>query len=250
MSLSVFDLLKIGIGPSSSHTIGPMRAAATFAGLLVSEHSSVSLGRIVTELYGSQAATGKGHGSHHAVMLGLRGEAPDTIDPDNVERFIAQIRTDQEICLQGFDPIAFVKRRDILFRKKKSLPGHRNGMVMSAFDRNGGLIISKTYYSVGGGFVVEHTDLDVNRIVPEASPIRYPFENAEQLLGLCEQTDLSVSQLMLANEGNWRSEQATLSGLVKIWRAMQDCVSSGCRADGLLPGRLGVQRRRLHATNI
>ncbi|HIG60372.1 MAG TPA: L-serine ammonia-lyase [Gammaproteobacteria bacterium] len=243
MATSIFELFKIGIGPSSSHTIGPMKAAATFAGLLGSEHSSVSLGRIVTELYGSLAATGKGHGTHRAVMLGLRGEAPDTLDPVNVEGFIEQIRTSQEICLQGFDPIAFVEQRDILFRKKKSLPGHPNGMVMSAFDRNGALIISKTYYSVGGGFVVEQTDLDVIRIVPEASLIRYPFENAEQLLDLCEQTGLSVSQLMLANEAVWRSEQATLSGLAKIWRAMQDCVSSGCRADGLLPGRLGVQRR-------
>jgi len=243
MATSIFELFKIGIGPSSSHTIGPMRAAATFVALLRERHASANLGRVMVELYGSLAATGKGHGSHRAVMLGLTGEAPDTIEPENVERFVGQIRAAGEICLQGFEPITFVESRDILFRKKKSLAGHPNAMVISAFDEQGALIVDKTYFSVGGGFVVEKTELDLVRIVPETSQVLYPFENGEDLLELCQQTGLTISQLMLANETVWQPEEATYQGLMKIWQAMQDCVNRGYRAEGMLPGKLRVQRR-------
>ncbi len=243
MATSIFELFKIGIGPSSSHTIGPMRAAATFATLLRASCSSASLGRIQVELYGSLAATGKGHGSHRAVMLGLIGEAPDTVDPAKVAHFIERIRVVGRIGLPGFEPIPFVEQRDILFRKKKSLPGHPNAMVISAFDQQGALIIDKTYFSVGGGFVVEKTEMDMVRIVPEASTLPYPFENGEDLLRLCEQTGQPVSQLMLANECVWQDEESIHQGLMNIWQAMQDCVARGCRTEGLLPGKLRVQRR-------
>ena len=243
MATSIFELFKIGIGPSSSHTIGPMRAAATFATLLRASCSSASLGRIQVELYGSLAATGKGHGSHRAVMLGLIGEAPDTVDPAKVAHFIERIRVVGRIGLPGFEPIPFVEQRDILFRKKKSLPGHPNAMVISAFDQQGALIIDKTYFSVGGGFVVEKTEMDMVRIVPEASTLPYPFENGEDLLRLCEQTGQPVSQLMLANERVWQDEESIHQGLMNIWQAMQDCVARGCRTEGLLPGKLRVQRR-------
>ena len=243
MATSIFELFKIGIGPSSSHTIGPMRAAATFATLLRASCSSASLGRIQVELYGSLAATGKGHGSHRAVMLGLIGEAPDTVDPAKVAHFIERIRAAGRIGLPGFEPIPFVEQRDILFRKKKSLPGHPNAMVISAFDQQGALIIDKTYFSVGGGFVVEKTEMDMVRIVPEASTLPYPFENGEDLLRLCEQTGQPVSQLMLANECVWQDEESIHQGLMNIWQAMQDCVARGCRTEGLLPGKLRVQRR-------
>jgi len=220
-----------------------MRAAATFATLLRASCSSASLGRIQVELYGSLAATGKGHGSHRAVMLGLIGEAPDTVDPAKVAHFIERIRVVGRIGLPGFEPIPFVEQRDILFRKKKSLPGHPNAMVISAFDQQGALIIDKTYFSVGGGFVVEKTEMDMVRIVPEASTLPYPFENGEDLLRLCEQTGQPVSQLMLANERVWQDEESIHQGLMNIWQAMQDCVARGCRTEGLLPGKLRVQRR-------
>lgn len=238
MSLSVFDLFKIGIGPSSSHTVGPMRAAEGLRrdGLLASTTS------VKAELYGSLGATGKGHGSDKAVLLGLEGEHPDTVDTESIPERLQAIRASGHLHLLGEHRIDFVEKQHLAMIRKP-LDYHPNGMIFRAFDGAGLQIRSREYYSVGGGFVVDQDAAGQDRIVEDNTALPYPFTTARQLLGHCVEQHLSFSQVMLANEAAWRPEQETRAGLLRIWQVMQDCVEAGCRHEGILPGGLKVKRR-------
>ncbi|KRW62623.1 L-serine ammonia-lyase [Pseudomonas sp. TTU2014-080ASC] len=242
MSLSVFDLFKIGIGPSSSHTVGPMRAAARFVEGLQRENLLASTHSIRAELYGSLGATGKGHGSDKAVLLGLEGDHPDSIDTRTIDARLADIRANKTLKLLGEKTIRFVEKEHLSLIRKP-LPYHPNGMIFRAFDEAGLQIRSREYYSVGGGFVVDDEAAGADRIVADQTPLKFPFTTAKQLMEHCHQQQLSISQVMLANESAWRSEEETRSGLLHIWQVMQDCVSAGCQNEGIMPGGLKVKRR-------
>ncbi|WP_166365069.1 L-serine ammonia-lyase [Pseudomonas akapageensis] len=242
MSLSVFDLFKVGIGPSSSHTVGPMRAAVRFVEGLKAQGLLTQVASLRAELYGSLGATGKGHGSDKAVLLGLEGEYPDTVDTSTVEARLATIRGSGTLSLLGEKTIRFVEKEHLAMIRKP-LPYHPNGMILRAFDAAGLQLCSREYYSVGGGFVVDEEAVGVNRIVEDRTPLRFPFLSGRELLAQCTQHGLSVSQLMAENEKAWRSPEQTRQGLLHIWQVMQDCVQAGCRNEGIMPGGLKVKRR-------
>ncbi|MBK3874544.1 L-serine ammonia-lyase [Stutzerimonas frequens] len=242
MSLSVFDLFKIGIGPSSSHTVGPMRAAWRFADGLQRDELLAATASLRVELYGSLGATGKGHGSDKAVLLGLEGEQPESVDTDSIPARLATIRERGELQLLGRHPIPFDSKAQLAFIRRP-LPFHPNGMVFRAFDAAGLQLRSREYYSVGGGFVVDEQAAGSDRIVEDATVLAYPFHSAAELLDHCAAQDMSISQLMLANEAAWRPEEETRDGLLRIWQVMQDCVDAGCRTEGVMPGGLKVRRR-------
>ena len=244
MAVSVFDLFKIGIGPSSSHTVGPMRAAARFVERWLDDAGTLArVARVRVELYGSLALTGRGHGTDKAVMLGLEGHWPDQIDADQIPAILAHIRDTHRIQLGGTHTIDFDETRDLVFNKRQKLPYHVNGMRYSAWADDDTLLATRDYYSVGGGFVVNQDEAAENRIVADTTPLPYPFHSGAELLAHCARTGNSIAQLMLANECVWRSEAEVRAGLQKLWQAMQDCVARGLRADGVLPGGLKVQRR-------
>jgi L-serine dehydratase len=243
MAVSVFDLFKIGIGPSSSHTVGPMRAARSFAlEAMAKGLSPASMVRVRAELYGSLGATGKGHGSDKAVMLGLEGDKPETIDPATIERRLATIRESCSLALLGEMRLAFDPRDDLVFFRK-SLPYHPNGMRFVLLDGDGRETFVKVFYSVGGGFVVDEAAAAAERMVPDDTVLPYPFHSGDELLAQCERHGLSVSSLMLANESVWRAPKEVHEGLMGIWRVMSECVKAGCVNEGILPGGLKVRRR-------
>ncbi|HCF5150491.1 TPA: L-serine ammonia-lyase [Pseudomonas aeruginosa] len=242
MSLSVFDLFKIGIGPSSSHTVGPMRAAARFAEGLRREGLLEATASVKVELYGSLGATGKGHGSDKAVLLGLEGEQPDTVDTAAIPARLDAIRSSGELRLLGERPIRFVEKEHLALIRKP-LAYHPNGMIFRAFDAAGLQVRSREYYSVGGGFVVDDEAAGLDRIVEDRTPLAFPFKTARQLLDHCVREGLSISQLMAENEKAWRLAEETRAGLLRIWQVMQDCVEAGCRNEGIMPGGLKVRRR-------
>ncbi|OXM63881.1 L-serine ammonia-lyase [Amycolatopsis vastitatis] len=241
MAISVFDLFSIGIGPSSSHTVGPMRAALTFVDGLGAELSSVS--RVQAELFGSLGATGFGHGSDKAVLLGLSGERPEEIDTDTVPVRVAEIRESGRLLLAGTHEIAFDEDTDLTMHRRKSLPAHPNGMVFRAFDASGALLRERTYYSVGGGFVRDESYETDTVFVEDSTPVPYPFRTGADLLGHCASTGLPISEIMLANELSWRTASEVRSGLLDIWAVMAECVRNGCTHEGVLPGGLKVPRR-------
>ncbi|EQD41087.1 L-serine dehydratase 1, partial [mine drainage metagenome] len=244
MAVSVFDLFKIGIGPSSSHTVGPMRAAARFVERWLDDAGTLArVARVRVELYGSLALTGRGHGTDKAVMLGLEGHWPDQVDADQIPAILAHIRDTHRIQLGGTHTIDFDEARDLVFNKRQKLPYHVNGMRYSAWADDDTLLATRDYYSVGGGFVVNQDEAAENRIVADTTPLPYPFHSGAELLAHCARTGNSIAQLMLANECVWRSEAEVRAGLQKLWQAMQDCVARGLRSDGVLPGGLKVQRR-------
>jgi len=251
MAVSVFDLFKIGIGPSSSHTVGPMRAARLFVLRLQHEGELQRVVRVVTELYGSLGATGKGHGTDKAVLLGLQGEEPDKVDVDGIDERLAAIRAAGELRLLGTHAVAFDARSDLLFYRKLTLDGeplaHANGMRFVAFDGGGREIAARVYYSVGGGFVVSSEVMAdgaaQRRIAPDTTVLRHPFHTGDQLLEITQRERLSIAQVMRANERHWRGDEETEAGLRAIWRAMQDCVARGLRSEGELPGGFRVKRR-------
>lgn len=242
MSLSVFDLFKVGIGPSSSHTVGPMLAAVRFIEELRTKGLLAQVESLRAELYGSLGATGKGHGSDMAVLLGLEGEYPDTLDTATVPARLAKIRSSESLSLLGEKAIRFVEKEHLAMIRKP-LPYHPNGMIFRVFDESGLQFFSREYYSVGGGFVVDEAAIGADRIVEDRTPLTYPFLSGRELLAQCAGHGLSISELMAANETAWRSPEHTRSGLLHIWRVMQECVSSGCRNEGTLPGGLKVKRR-------
>ncbi|MCW3477978.1 L-serine ammonia-lyase [Neisseriaceae bacterium JH1-16] len=243
MAISVFDLFKIGIGPSSSHTVGPMRAAARFARGLAEHGLLEKTAAVKSELFGSLGATGRGHGSDLAVLLGLEGEEPDTVDTDSVEPRVAAIRFLGELKLLGQHRVAFKEKEHLILYRRETLPYHPNGMRFTAFDANDEVLASKVYYSVGGGFVVNEEAAGADRIVADATVLPYPFKSAKALLALCEEHGLSISQLMLENEKVWRSEAEIRAGLLSIWDVMQACVKRGSEREGIMPGGLKVKRR-------
>ncbi|MBT2438778.1 L-serine ammonia-lyase [Streptomyces sp. ISL-36] len=249
MAISVFDLFSIGIGPSSSHTVGPMRAARMFARRLKNEGLLAHTASIRAELYGSLGATGHGHGTPKAVLLGLEGNSPRTVDVETADEEFERIKSSGRINLVGAHEIPFSFDEDLILHRRKALPYHANGMTIFAYDAEGALVLEKTYYSVGGGFVVDETVLPQeggqgeNPIVPDDTVLKYPFRTGDELLRLAKETGLSISALMLENEKAWRTEEEIREGLLEIWRVMQACVSRGMSREGILPGGLKVRRR-------
>ena len=243
MAISVFDLFKIGIGPSSSHTVGPMRAALEFTGGLRDQGLLIRTHAIKAELFGSLGATGKGHGSDKAVLLGLIGEVPEQVDTDSVDEKLARIREQGRLALLGEHEIDFQEKQHLIMHKRKSLPYHPNGMCFHAFADDGENLCSKVYYSVGGGFVVDEKAAGADRIKEDDTPQPYPFKTAAELLELCAEHKHSISQIMLENEKAWRSEAQTRQRLLEIWEVMQACVKRGCEREGILPGGMRVRRR-------
>ncbi|MGI5211680.1 L-serine ammonia-lyase [Plantactinospora sp. CA-290183] len=241
--ISAFDLFTVGIGPSSSHTVGPMRAARTFATGLKADGLLADTARVYAELFGSLGATGHGHGSDRAVLLGLAGEAPETVDPDRVPAVVAEIRATGRLTVLGAHTIDFDADRDLVLHRRRSLPYHPNGMTFTAYDRGGEPVRTRTYYSVGGGFVVDESAAGADRIKPDPTRVRHPFSTGAELLALTAGTGLPISGIMLANERSWRSEAEIRAGLLEIWRVMRECVERGSRRDGTLPGGLRVRRR-------
>ncbi|MEX3964371.1 L-serine ammonia-lyase [Paraburkholderia sp. EG286B] len=246
MAVSVFDLFKVGIGPSSSHTVGPMRAALMFAEGLERDGLLASTAAVKVELYGSLGATGKGHGTDRGVMLGLMGDAPDTVDPDTIGERLEAVRTSRQLALLGRHPIAFVAKEHVAFYRQ-ALPEHPNGMKLRALDANGDTLRESTYLSVGGGFVVT-AGAPNTKVLAAAQQLPNPFTTGAEMLALCASTGKSIAQLMLENERVWHSDEQIRSGLLHIWNVMQSCVSRGCGinnpdADGTLPGPFAVKRR-------
>jgi L-serine dehydratase len=242
VAISVFDLFSIGIGPSSSHTVGPMRAARRFASGLESDGLIGSVARVRVELFGSLGATGHGHGSDRAVILGLAGELPETVDTASVGERVAAVKAAGVVYLLGTHEAALVED-DLVLHRRQSLPFHPNGMRFFAFDGADALIRERTYYSVGGGFVVDEQAAGADRIKPDETPLLYPFTTGAQLLAQCAATGLPVSGVMLANETAWRPAEEVHSGLMSIWAVMQQCVQNGWSHEGTLPGGLKVRRR-------
>ncbi|MEO6886054.1 MAG: L-serine ammonia-lyase, partial [Jatrophihabitantaceae bacterium] len=242
MPISVFDLFTVGIGPSSSHTVGPMRAARTFAAGLDADGLLSAVSRVRIELYGSLGATGYGHGSDRAVILGLAGERPETVDTTTVADRVAAVRTAGQVSVLGKQQVALAED-DLVLHRRQSLPYHPNGMRYFAYGVDGKLLRERTYYSVGGGFVVDEQSAGADRIKADDTELQYPFTTGAELLAHCAETGLPVSQIMLVNETAWRPEDQIRAGLLHIWQVMQQCVTSGCRNEGTLPGGLHVPRR-------
>ena len=242
--ISIFDLFKIGIGPSSSHTVGPMKAANLFVSALSQQQLLTQVDRVQVELFGSLGATGKGHGSDIAVMLGLMGEQPQTTDVAAISQKIADIQAQNTLSLNQQHEINFVANKDLILNGRVSLPHHPNALTITAFTDNE-IVYQNTYYSIGGGFVQTEQEAQAKEPVIESvkKPVPYPFNNAKELLQICQQTQLSIAQVVRANELANLGEDELLGGLNDIWQVMQDCVNDGCRHDGILPGGLQVQRR-------
>ncbi|MFE2216532.1 L-serine ammonia-lyase [Streptomyces canus] len=243
MAISVFDLFSIGIGPSSSHTVGPMRAARMFARRLRNEELLSSVASVRCELYGSLGATGHGHGTPKAVLLGLEGASPRTVDVENADDRVAQIKAAGVLKLLGEREIPFSFDDDLVLHRRETLPYHANGMTVWAYDASGAELMSKTYYSVGGGFVVDQDAVGADRIKLDDTVLKYPFRTGDELLRLTKETGLSISALMLENERAWRTEDEIRAGLLEIWQVMRACVSRGMSREGILPGGLKVRRR-------
>ena len=250
MSVSVFDLFKIGIGPSSSHTVGPMIAARQFACQLRDTLGLAAVHHVTVELFGSLSATGVGHGTDKAVLLGLAGHEPDRIDPDQIAPTIAHIRTQHTLSLLGEHSVPFVDKEHLLFRRK-SLPLHPNGMCFHAFDAQGIEMANGEYYSVGGGFVIDAAGERVLNVAARAEPgatghgqgLPHPFRTGAELLAQCQATRMTPAQLMAANEAHWRSPAEVQRQLMAIWQTMAGAVQRGCASTGTLPGPMHVRRR-------
>ena len=241
MTVSVFDMFSVGIGPSSSHTVGPMRAACRFVEKLADAGILEGVTGVRAEMFGSLGVTGPGHGTPAAVMLGLEGERPDLIEVDSIGKRVAAITESKTLSLLGRVPIAFDPGRDLLLHRRRTLPGHPNGMRFEAHG-TGGLLQSLTCYSVGGGFVVDEAEMHADAPA-ERRALPRPFRTAAELLDVCERDGLAISDVMLANETTWRTEAEIRAGLLHVWAVMQECVSRGCRVEGILPGGLRVPRR-------
>ncbi|MGL4766953.1 MAG: L-serine ammonia-lyase [Formosimonas sp.] len=247
MAVSVFDLFKIGIGPSSSHTVGPMRAAKMFVEFLEREGLLTQTCRVSAQMYGSLGLTGVGHGTDKGVLLGLLGYAPDSVPIERVQDELDAIALDQKIKLLGQHSVEFKVKNDMVMHRRQALAEHPNGMKFTAFAADGTLLVEKKYLSVGGGFVVT-VGMDAAPVLSAIDEVKYPFTSAKALLEICTRENLSIAQLMLANELTWRSEAEVRAQLLQIWDVMQSCVARGCGVDnpdatGFLPGGLNVKRR-------
>ncbi len=244
MPYSVFDLFKIGIGPSSSHTVGPMVAAARFINELKDGGQFDNVMRVSARLHGSLAFTGKGHESDVAILLGLSGEKPDTVEPDSVAGIVETIRSGNTLNLGGERQIAFVEERDLVFDYEVTLPAHSNGMCIYAYDAADACLHKSIYYSIGGGFVADESEMSGERV--EAAPeiaIPYDYTTAEELLRMGEVSDKTFSEMVFSNECAWRVPNDVRTGLDHIWKTMRNCIERGIKAEGILPGGLQVRRR-------
>lgn len=247
MSLSVFDIFKVGIGPSSSHTVGPMRAARNFARNL---HERNLLSQVVSlhvDLYGSLAETGRGHGTDMGIMLGLQGHAPDTVVPSEIADIIQQVRAHQQLNLWGVHTMTFNPDKGFSYRIRP-MPEHPNGMRFTVLGADGTTLMSERYVSIGGGFIRALDSVETDETVPQNDPMPYPFSNGRELLDTCANSGLSVADVMRANELTLMSEEKLHAGLLHIAQVMNDCIDRGCginndQAGQLLPGGLKVRRR-------
>lgn len=244
MFVSVFDLFKVGIGPSSSHTVGPMKAAASFVSELQQHDILKRVARIQVELFGSLSATGIGHGTDNAVVMGLTGEQPDQVEPEKVLPTIEQVKSSKRLQLAKTRSVEFIWQRDLLLLQE-NLPYHPNAMRLTAFGGAGETLYHNSYYSVGGGFVVDEEQARQDATATGPVQIPYPFDSATELLALCHQHELSVSQLVMENEKMLRSEHEIREGLMQIWQVMKDCIANGLHTEGMLPGGLNVKRRAM-----
>ncbi|MGW6173541.1 L-serine ammonia-lyase [Arthrobacter sp. NPDC055138] len=275
MALSALDLFSIGIGPSSSHTVGPMRAARQFAESLAEDGLLESVARVKAELFGSLGATGVGHGSDKAVVLGLQGEDPESVDPDAADAQVEEAASGRKLQLAGIHPVEFDRAADVVLHRRRSLPAHPNGMTFTAYDAGGSPLRESSYYSVGGGFVVPAEEAEQAAGATDTSEatdatgatgatgadasadaagakvrgaaegqIPYPFSSGAELLTRCREAGTSIAGVMLANELTWRTEAELRAALLRIWAVMQECVENGCtRTEERLPGSLLVRRR-------
>jgi len=241
MAISIFDIIKIGVGPSSSHTMGPMLAARQF--LLNAREAGVfdAIERVGAQLYGSLALTGKGHCTDRAVLLGFEGETPRSLEPETVEARLARIRGEGRLRLLGEREIPYDEALDLLFHKDQILPRHPNGMRFTALDGGGEVLLREQFYSLGGGFIARGEESGSAATGDVEVP--YPFESADELLAQCKRHDLKIHELMLANEGAWREPAETRALLLELWQVMKECVRLGFQTDGILPGVLKVPRR-------
>lgn len=251
MSISVFDLFKIGVGPSSSHTVGPMIAAAQFVESLDKQAIAQDVKRVKVDLYGSLSATGVGHGTDTSIIVGLMGKRPQSIDPETIIPVVNELKANNSLLLLEQFPIEFIWQRDMNF-VEENLDFHPNAMTLFAYDSNDTLLFKNTYYSIGGGFVIDEDEASEDvHLVPQVE-LPYDFNNAVELLALCKTHNLTISQLMMENEKVWRSETEVRDGLRTIWDAMKACIAKGIVKEGILPGGLNVRRRskQLHQSLV
>ena len=241
LNTSIFEIFKIGVGPSSSHTVGPMRAAREFAATLKSDRALDRVARLCIELYGSLALTGLGHGTDRAVLLGLLGEVPDEVDPATIDDKIRTIRDRHQLTVLGAQEIPFLEERDLLFHRNQILPGHPNAMRFSAFDAIGHQLVTAVYYSVGGGFISREGEPTSARNVLQTPP--HPFSSAADMLRIGDDLSLPIWKIVLENEKTWRPEAEVLGYIERVWQVMQECVRRGLETEGILPGGLDVRRR-------
>lgn len=240
MAISIFHLFSIGIGPSSSHTVGPMRAAHRFTKALTQENLTIDTTFVRIDLYGSLALTGKGHGTDLAVLLGLESEKPETINPNLIEDRMKEIRSSQTLNLCGEKKVGY----ELIFHKDKQLPFHPNGMRLTIYNDHKQELFSRTYYSIGGGFILSHDEVIEDRNLGEVGhQVPFHYHTAVELLNHCEEQNLSIDEIVMKNEETWKSKEDVKQGVLNIWRVMQDCIDRGCREEGILPGGLNVHRR-------
>ncbi|MGH8297108.1 MAG: serine dehydratase beta chain, partial [Steroidobacteraceae bacterium] len=242
MSLSLFDIFKVGIGPSSSHTMGPMRAAREFALGLERDGLLAATQQVTVRLFGSLALTGIGHGTDRAVLVGLEGADPESVDPSSIEPALQRIRSSNRIRVLGRHEIEFDPKTRLLLLRTERLPAHPNGMRFSAAATDGKTLREEEYYSIGGGFIVRGGESHAREATERARP-PYPFNSAAELLSLCRENGLELYELVLANERTWAGEEQVRAGVLRLWQVMQDCVERGFHQTGVLPGPLKVRRR-------
>jgi len=241
MFLSVFEMFKVGIGPSSSHTMGPMVAAARFLDRMRAEPFRYA--GLRGSLHGSLAFTGVGHATDRATILGLAGFLPETYDHDRAEATLAQIRESHTIAPPGLPEMKFNPKEDLIFDFGPNLPGHANGMILMATDAQGDVLLQETYYSIGGGFVMTEAELAAGKASDEGPPVPYPFKTAAEMLDMAERSGKTIAEMKRANEIARRGHEGLRTGIARIWQAMNDCIERGLEAEGTLPGGLGVKRR-------
>lgn len=241
MIISVFDLFSIGIGPSSSHTVGPMRAAYAFVHQLKLQSQLTCIHRIEVKLYGSLALTGKGHATDLAILNGLSGFQPESVDPLQIKPLFLEIKNKQTIVLNQEHVIPFDIEKDLLFLQKETLPKHSNAMTITAFDQTNKPLLTETYYSIGGGFIVTEEEFEHPKIDKTLPP--YPFKSGVELLEICKREQISISELVMRNELTWRTQEQINTGIIAIANVMLNCIEAGCHHDGILPGGLKIKRR-------
>jgi len=243
MSISVFDMFSIGVGPSSSHTVGPMRAANRFISELKNGQHLQNTTRIQIDLYGSLALTGRGHGTDTAVLVGLTGKAPEQVDPKTIPALLKNVRANKQLKLNNQHRVVFNEVTDLIFHYDQFLPQHANGLRFTAIN-NDKTLYEHTYYSIGGGFVLDDREIQEDTLdqAPEVT-VKYPFHTAQELLQHCKEQQCNIADIAMANELTWRTEAEIRAGLLEIWQVMDECIAAGCEHPGILPGGLNVKRR-------